>query len=331
MFLEVKELSQCPAGVFLDGAESQAFLQAFDQCTLQDFQLGYLQVYCDHQCISSMPYFVTTYKVATMVTNPLLRWLLKPLGLRVACVGHPCTDMGYIQGRVNEAVLSAVNAYLARKAKLVAYKMFPNPLPLEGFTQVSGLPVHQLDLSKFFSSMRANQRKNIRKRLLKSAQLRFEFAEQCEDLPRDLIDQIYGLYEQTRRRSPYDFAALPHQYFLATQALSQYQLAFEGLRLIGFIQLLKHGSQATAKYIGMDYRCHERYGLYFSLIVHAIESLHQQSCTHLNLGVSSGYFKRLLGCQAVPTLMYYRHTHRWINKLLGRLAFLLEPSAKELG
>jgi hypothetical protein len=326
-------------------------LQAFDQCGLADFSLGYLQVLRGDCVTSSLPYFVTRYRIDTMVTHPLLKRLLRfldhclghRLGFRIACAGHPSIDVGQIDGETSPEVLHLVNQHLATKARLVVYKMFTQPLPLVGFAKASGFPVHILDLPYFAQSMRASKRKNFRKRLAVSAALRFEFIPSGRDLPTDLIDRIASLYAQTEARASHEFAPLPSSYFAKTAAVSQYQLAFEGDRLIGFIQVVSQGTsqgtpQATphsfnsaAKYIGMDSRCGQRYGLYFSLILTLIEALQPRGCQSLDLGITSGYFKRLLGAKPISTHIYYRHSSKWLHSLLARCQFLLEPSPVELG
>jgi hypothetical protein len=319
--------------------EGESFLRAFDACGLADFSLGYLEVLRGGLVVSTLPYFVTTYRFDTMVTHPLLKRLLGSLGIRIACAGHPSVDVGRIDGEVSPEVLHLVNQHLATKASLVVYKMFAEPLPLSGFAIASGFPIHVLDLPNFAQSMRASKRKNFRKRMAVSAGVRFEFVHAGQDLTVNLLESIAQLYAQTEARASHEFAPLPSSYFATTASISQYQLAFEGDRLIGFIQIVSQVTnqgasqslQSAAKYIGMDYSCNQRYGLYFSLILTMIEALQARGCQRLDLGITSGYFKRLLGAKPIPTQTYYRHSSKWLHSVLARCQFLLEPSIAELG
>jgi hypothetical protein len=105
--------------------------------------------------------------------------------------------------------------------------------------------------------------------------------------------------------------------------------------LIGFIQVVSQATpqafNSAAKYIGMDSSCGQRYGLYFSLILTLIEALQPRGCQSLDLGITSGYFKRLLGAKPISTHIYYRHSSKWLHSVLARCQFLLEPTAVELG
>ena len=65
----------------------------------------------------------------------------------MACVGHPSTDAGRIEGETSAEVLDAVNRTLRAKAPVTAYKWFLEPLPLNGFVEVSGLPISVLRTS----------------------------------------------------------------------------------------------------------------------------------------------------------------------------------------
>lgn len=329
--LQVHEIAKLPAGAFTNEPEGAAFMNAFAACGLPDFELGFLQVTRAGKVAATTPYFVTQFRLGTMVTQSWLKWLLKPFSFRIASVGHPSTDIGRIEGEVSAAVLSAIDSYLRTKAHLVVFKMFTAVLPTDGFATAQGLPIHVLNLTQFAASMRSNLRKNIRKRLEKSAALRFEFRDCDHAFDAELLDQIYKLYLQTEARAGYEFETLPRSYFSNTLSLSQYQLAFLDDRLIGFIQVISRNERSTAKYIGMDYSCNQPYGLYFSLIIKMIESLQTSGCESLELGATSAYFKRLLGAQATATTIYYRHTWPAVHKVLAHCQFLLEPNAEELG
>ena len=328
--LTVQDLQSCPDGILTEQVEGYRFMQTFDACQMPDFVLGYLQVRRDGALISTLPYFLTTYRFDTMVTQPWLKAMLAPIKFQIACVGHPSTDIGLIDGEVSAEVLNAVNVYLFQKSKLVVYKMFAQELPLMGFSIARGLPVNSLNLADYTLQMRANRRKNIRKRLAQSASLRFEFVKNPAELPAHLMAAIFALYQQTEARADHEFEHLPFAYFLKTAPLSQYVLAFEGERLIGFVQTMTLGSSCTAKYIGMDYACNQQYGLYFSLVVKVIEDAQMRGIKTLELGPTSYYFKRLIGCSLIPTHIHYRHSNSVLNRLLGYCRFLLEPSAKEL-
>jgi hypothetical protein len=80
----------------------------------------------------------------------------------------------------------------------------------------------------------------------------------------------------------------------------------------------------------MDYLRSHPYGLYYVLCLRGIESCVRDGYQQLELGVTSYHFKHLLGGQLIETNLYYRHNNTLINWLLGKLTFLIEPTAEDL-
>lgn len=141
---------------------------------------------------------------------------------------------------------------------------------------------------------------------------------------------MYQLYLNTYHKAGLKFEKLTPGYFVNTSALSQYLLFYRGDELIGFTQLIGKGQQLVNRYIGLDYEISNEYGLYFAMFIRAIEFGIREGFTEIELGATSNEFKRILGARQVPTWNYYRHTRPWLNRLLGKLCSVLEPSESEL-
>ena len=115
--------------------EDYRFMRAYQSAGVADFRCGYLLVYRGAVRVSVVPYFTTAYRLNTLVKNPLLKRLLAPLGFKVACVGHPSTDIGRIEGEISAEILQAVSGVLRSKAAATAYKWFTQALPLDTFVE----------------------------------------------------------------------------------------------------------------------------------------------------------------------------------------------------
>ncbi len=328
--LRTVEHSSCPEGVLANEAEGFRFMQVFERAHIAGFRLAYIEVCRGDERVCIAPYFATHFRLDTMVTGGVLKKMLSLVRLPLACVGHPSTDVGRIDGEVSAEVLQAINAHLFSKASLIAYKTFLAPLPLSGFASAAGLPQNVLAVKNYFANLRHNRRKNIKRRLALSAPLRFEALDAPTDLPLELAQTMFALYEQTAQRGDFQFEALTLAYFQQTASLSQFILAYEGERLIGFVQNLVKGPRMVSKYIGMDYQRSEPYGLYFALLIKVIESADAAGLDEVDFGQTSYYFKKLMGCEQVATNIYFRHANPVFNWILGRCKFLLEPSAAEL-
>lgn len=326
--LSVEELALPPDDFLANEPEGAAFCKAFQASGITEFDCRYLAIFRNGQRIATVPYFLHTFSTNTMLPDGVLKKCLAWVKFRIACVGHPSTDFGMIAGEISEEVLALVNTTLQKKTSLVAYKDFAANLPLSGFVQVSGLPVPVLTIAgDYYSGLDGRRRNDFRHKLEKSKPLRFE---ESTALPEHLSAQVFQLYLNTYERSPVKFERLTLAYFQETANISKFLLFFEGESLIGFAQLIGKQRKMILKYVGMNYECNRRYGLYFLLCLKAIEACVRDGYARLDLGVTSYHFKHLLGSQLIKTNIYYRHNNPLVNWLLGKLKFLLEPSAEEL-
>ncbi len=329
--IRIVDTDACPEDFAAAEPEDHRFLQAFQRAGIGDFRCGYLLAYRGKTRVSVVPYFTTDYRLNTLVTNPLLKWLLAPLGFKVACIGHPSTDVGRIEGEISADILQAVNAVLRRKAAAIAYKWFAVALPLDDFVEAAGLPVNVLKADGAYpASLDRNRRKNIRRKIKKSAALEFREHTPENPLPDALIGEVHHLYEATAARADLHFERLNEEYFRLTAPISTYMLAYEDGRLIGFVQWLRKGSRMSGKYVGMDYARNRQYDLYFGIVLQSVVRGIRDGVREFDLGVGSYYSKRMIGAGLLPTRLYFRHRQPVVQWLLARCKFLLEPSAEEL-
>jgi len=329
--LRIVETQTCPENFGRSEPEDYRFVRAFQDAGIPDFRFRYLLVYRGEAQVSTIAYFLVDYRLNTLVTNPFLKWLLAPLSFKVACVGHPSTDAGWIEGERSAEVLDAVNGILRGKASAIAYKWFLAPLPLSGFVEVGGLPICVLRTAgEYPASLGRRKRKNLLKKMEKNAGLRFEEYTPDRPLPEALVDDVHRLYEKTADRANLHFERLNPEYFRRTAAISTYAIAFEGERPIGFAQWIRKQHRMAGKYVGMDYERSPAYELYFGLAIRSIQNGARDGVTEFDLGVVSYYSKRLLGAEPVPTRLYFRHRNALVHRVLEKFKFLLEPSAEEL-
>jgi len=329
--IRIVESAECPDDFAAEEPEDHRFVRAFQAAGIGDFRFGYLLVYRGDVRVSVVPYFTTEYRMNTLVTGAWLKRLLAPLHFRVACVGHPSTDQGRIDGEISADVLQAVNRALHDKAAAVAYKWFAGPLPLDGFVEVNGLPISVLSAGGDYPAETARKvRKNIAGKLRKSASLVFREHTPDNPLPPEAVDHVLRLYEKTATRGDLHFENLNADYFRLTAPISIYLLAYEGERMIGFAQWIRKGARMSGKYIGMDYSRNRQYDLYFGMILQSIRRGVADGVREFDLGVTGYYSKRMIGAVQRPTRLYFRHHNAFVQALLKRCKFLLEPSAEEL-
>ncbi len=326
--LDITELRSPPDDFLPNEPEGAAFHQAFLASGIAGFDCRYLAISRNGLRIAVVPFFLHTFSLSTMLPEGLLKKLLTRVKLKIACVGHPSTDFGLIDGEISADILALVNTTLEKEAGLVAYKGFADNLPLTGFVRVRGLPVNLLTIrGDYYSELDRRRRKDFRKKRQAANSLRIE---EYSTLPAHLLPQVHQLYLNTLAQAPVRFETLTPEYFRQVAELGQFHLYFEGERLIGFLQMITKGSRVSLKYMGMDYLRNRPYYLYFVMCLRALETCMRAGCTEIDLGVSSYQVKRLMGCDLVETSIYFRHTNVLANWLLDKCRFLLEPDEREL-
>jgi hypothetical protein len=326
--LRIEDLAFPPEGFLHDEPEGAEYYQAVQMAGMDDFRFGYFAVYRADRLVTVAPYFVMDFRLNTLLPNGWLKWSLNWIRFKLACIGNPITDVGRIHGDASAEILSAINGELAKKGSLLAYKGFGQDLPLPEFVPAIGLPVPVLQLGQdYYQSMKSDRRNLLKRKLKKSAALRYE---ECAGLPEHLVARVYQLYLNTYHKAGLKFEKLTPDYFVNTSALSHYLLFFLEDELIGFTQLIGKGQQLVNRYIGLDYGKSNDYGLYFAMFIRAIDFGIRKGFAEIELGATSYEFKRILGARQLPTWNYYRHTIPLLNWLLGKLRSVLEPSESEL-
>lgn len=321
--LSIIELNSPPDDYLPDEPEGAAFHKAFQLANIARFKCFYLAIYRDGQRIAVVPCFLGRFSLTTLFSEGWLKKSLAWIQFSYACVGHPSTDFGMIDGEVSADILQRVNSVLSKKAPLVAYKGFSNTLPLTGFIQVNGLPVAVLrPEGDYYSTLNGHRRNDFRHKLHAASALRVET---YSTLPEHLVQSVYQCYLKTLSHATLRFEILTPDYFRQVGGLGLFHLYFKDQLLVGFLQMIIKNKKANLKYMGMDPLHNRRYYLYFALCLRGIEAAIAAGCTRIELGVSSYQAKQLLGCELIDTCVYYRHNNTQLNWLLGKFRFLLKP------
>ena len=324
----VEELADPPAGFLADELEGYEFYKAFQDARIEGFGLGYLQARRDGVVVATAPYFVQRYPINTTLEGGMLKRLLQPFWLRIACVGHPLADFGMIDGEVSAEVLEAFNGALARKAAIVAYKDFSDSLPLSGFSMEPGLPVAALEIEgDYWSGLKQHVRSDFRRRLRKAKALRIE---ERDGFPSEHGDRMYELYLNVHRRGEFTLETLNREFFERVGPFSKYVLYWQGDVLIGFCLLMCKGRRMHYKYLGMDYERGRPLGLYFIMSLSHIEMCLRDGYTTYQTGCTTYEFKQRLGSRLHPVFLYFRHRNPIVNWAIARMMAGLSVKPEQL-
>ena len=326
--LTVEELESTPDGFLADELEGHAFYKAFQDAGIDGFELGYLRALRNGVAVATAPFFTVRYRVNTTLEGGALKRMLSPFWLRIACVGHPLSDYGMIDGEISAEVLEAFNLRLLRKAAIVAYKDFPESLPLKQFSVEPGLPVASLEIKgDYWSGLKQHVRSDFRRRLRKAAALRIE---EHDGFPEELGDRLYELYLNVHRRGEFSFETLNRKYFELVGPFSKFVLYWEGDALIGFCLLMCKDKRMHYKYLGMDYERGRPHGLYFIMSLSHIEMCLRDGYTTYQTGCTTYEFKQRLGSKLQPVFLYFRHRNPIVNWVIGKLMAMLSVKPERL-
>lgn len=327
--LEIYEVAEPPPDFLGDEPIGGNFYRAAGIREVPGFHFGFLVAARGGVRVAVVPFFVTDFKLNTMLDDGLLKRLIGKIGLRIACVGHPSASLGRIDGELTAELLARVVEVLKGYAPVVAMKGFERDLPVPaGMVRIPGLPVATLPiLGNYWDHLKSKRRVNFRHKLKQVSALRFEV---IKSLPPEWVDQIYALYLKTYNKATVRFERLSRDYFVSTAPVCKYMTAFLNDRLVGFVQLLHKGDRMVAFYIGIEEGLDRRLGLYFAMHLKVIDYAVASGCRELELGETNYGFKKDLGSHLTETWVYYAHRHTWANAVLARLAFLFVPSEMEL-
>jgi hypothetical protein len=314
--LTVEDLAGPPPGFLQDDLEGEALYRAFGDAGVQGFDVGYLRVWRDGAPVATAPYFRTRYAINTTLPRGWLKRLLRPFWIRMVAVGSPVADYGKIDGEVSAEVLEALNAALAKKAPIIAYKDFPPGMPLRGFASEPGLPVAVLEIKgDFYSGHKQHVRSDFRRRMRKAAALRIE---EHDGYPKFVAERLHELYLQVLEHSEFSLEKLTPEFFEKLGPISKYALYWEGSKLIGWSLLLCGRGRMHYKYLGMDYERGRRHGLYFIMCLSHIEICLRDGITTYQTGATSYPFKQRLGSTLQPVRLYFRHRNLVLNWVIQR-------------
>lgn len=197
-------------------------------------------------------------------------------------------------------------------------------LQARGYARLSSLPVAVLHLpyasfDDYLASLSSATRKDMRRKLRSADAIDIEIRTDVSDIQ----EELYELYEETRRNSPSDygdFERLPAPYFHhVVSALSPN--AFCVLyrvngSLAAFNLLMVEDDRVIDKFLGMRYPLARTHNLYFVSWMQNVRYCIANGKTRLQTGQGTFSNKLRLGSTLEPMHNYFRHRNPLLNGAL---------------
>ena len=315
-----------PSDWCVEYPENAAYLNRLSQTGMKGIDIRFVRV---EQGLQPVQFFIACFTRIPMFGNhagSLANKLLPNLTIGVGVIGNPTASIEAVDSVPNRQAMLAINRLLMKRCAFVCYKSLPVQLQTEACVTFRSLPAAILRVdADYWTSLSAKRRKDLMRHTKSASALRME---DRKGLPDCLVDRVFALYENTRRRSKNSFVQHTHDYFAKTADVSRYLLYFENETLIGFHQLLQGENALCCKYVGMDYERGPQYRLYFAMMIEPINICIREKIPAVNFGITAYEFKQHLGATLTPTWNVFTHATWAGRKVLPLMRFLLEPESE---
>ena len=340
-------------------AEGWAYYRAVEAAPPQGFSFAAIGVRRGGRLVAAAPVFRVTYRLDTPLQGrlrPVGDWLHRTapriIGLPVMGLGSPLADRCHLgfdpdlsPGERADAMAALLDGLdrqaAAERVRLLAVKDLADAeagpldgtLGAAGFSRIAGLPVCVLDLAvtseaAYIQGLSANNRSTLRRKLKTAGQVDVSIVEGSGVA--GLEDELYDLYEETRRNSRFDygdFEQLSPAYFRdVCQALgpqAKVILCRVDGRLLAFKLMLVEGTRVIDKFWGMRYPVGREHNLFFVAWMECVRFCLANGKTRMQSGQTAYAQKVKLGSRLDRLWVYFRHRQWLVNRVFRRVAPLV--------
>lgn len=335
--------------------EDWAYYHAVERSRLPGFSWLYFGVRERGVLKACVPAFLTDYRLDTTVTGPLRTVIAivrhvfpRFLRQRMLAFGSPVSEVCHLgfdastnhldrQRLLNFILEHAEQAANVKRAGMLAVKdataaqnnLWTDTAHSHRLRRQPGLPTAVLNVDfdsvdDYLRSLSRTTRKDLRRKLKSSAQLRVEWRDNIDDI----MDDVMRLYASTRERAEYEFEELTSEYFhdVLAEAKPRARCAtfWIGSKLVAFNLLLLDDRRLIDKFLGMDYSVAREHNLYFYTWMENVRYCIAHRIPLYQSGQGLHHEKIRLGSRLLPNWLWYRHRNRVIDWVLA----LLEPLAR---
>ncbi len=355
--------------LFPQDAEGWAYYKAIEAEPPPGFQFEAITVSDRGRIIAAAPVFRVTYRLDTPLQGawrPVGDWLNRKVprlvGLPVMGLGSPLADRCHLgfdgdlgpaeRAATMTALLQGLEHHAAtERVPLLAIKDLADreiepisgAIAEAGFSRIASLPVCVLDLpfkteTEYVQSLSANNRSTLRRKLKTANKVHLETVRSIAGLE----DEIFELYEETRRNSRFDygdFEQLSPAYFRNVMTELGDKAACTLCRvdgkLLAFKLMFIERDRIIDKFWGMRYPVGRDYNLFFLAWMEGVRFALAHGATKFQSGQTAYAQKVKLGSRLDKLWVYFKHRGRVTNRVFRTFAPLIafdkmDPELKEI-
>lgn len=203
-------------------------------------------------------------------------------------------------------------AYFQKKKGARLILNSPHHLPAKGGNTLPTckMKIEWLGFEEYLNALRSPYRYRVKKALSKWQDIKVEFPE-----PRAFDLEFYKLYEEVFANSEAKLEKLKIDFFKKLPLNSIIISASQGEEKLGFVQLIKNGTELIFLFIGFNHSLNKAYDIYLNLLLEIIRFALDNGFKTIDFGQTAEETKLKLGCRLFPKKMYLGHSNYWLNKL----------------
>lgn len=341
--------------------ERYDYLLAVELSQLDGFKWRYVTIHCAGRLVAAAPVFLCDYGLETTLERCRLTRFIERLrsafprllSLKLACIGSPCTECGRIgmhpgipdvcKASLLTFLLDATAAW-AWKSGYGLFALKDMPLPLDGalceavafprFVSMRSLPTASLcvdfpDIDAYLGRLSSATRKDMRRKIRAASHVSVERVTELGDL----LPLFLEFYQDTRKRSEWQFEQLTSEYFtgvLSNMPENSFCNVYRANdEVLAFNLLLHDETRLVDKFFCMDAERGRPYNLYYVSWFENIKYCLSHGIGTYQSGQAYYQNKIRLGSNLTENALFFRHRNRLVHSLLRLASPLFAPGASE--
>jgi predicted N-acyltransferase len=331
--------------------EGYGYHKTLEEAGIREFSFYYLLGRRGDNIVGIIPLFTMDFSLDTLVGPPLhkIAAKLKPFfTLKVLFAGSPTTEEFYLGLSSGENLKTFLSEALRNiscfcrqnKIKGIVFHNLSaknNPLAAylvkNGFFAMETLPTTLLEinassLEDYIASLGHNTRKDLRRKLKKSADSA-QLKTQIRDDIDDAAAEVYKLYLNNFSDGDVHFETLTPEFFRSIgrnlPGVAKFFLTYDQERIVAFNLCLIKNGLFIDKFIGFDPQVAHAYHLYFTTFCHNLEWCIKNKIRFYQPGTTDYEPKLRLGAKLVPLYIYVKAFNPLLHVFLKLIAPIIQP------
>ncbi|MCX5705039.1 MAG: GNAT family N-acetyltransferase [Candidatus Omnitrophica bacterium] len=338
-----------------DCIEGWGFHKTIEQSGIKEFSFHYALIKRNGLLCAIIPFFINDFSFATIIQGPLQKLIFfvqkfwrRFLWTKIIFVGNPLTEKLRIgipsDELINEVMREAINGLCSFSAKTGASAMLfynltegqkdiASALEQNGLLCMENFPntvleIKAKNLEDFIQSLGSSTRKDLRRKLRKTASLATLKTEVLTDIF-TIQNELYKLYTCNFEQSDVRFETLTPEFFRNIQKnmpeSARFFITRSGKEIVAFNLCLVKDNILIDKVIGMDKTISHMYSLYYTTFCENIDWCIKNGIRYYCLGITDYHPKLRLGAKLIPLYIYVKLFNPFLKLFSRPLVRFIQP------